>query len=71
VNSELLSRHAVVAVDTSILIYHFEAHPGYIAHTTQILKVIQSGVCRGVVSDISLLECLSCRLDRNWLDGAE
>ena len=57
-NLDLLSRHAVVAIDTSILIYHLENHPEYIAYTTQILKTIQSGACRGIVSDITLLELL-------------
>lgn len=70
-NPELLSRHTAVAIDTSILIYHLEAHPGYIAHTTQILKAVQSGACRGVVSEISLLELLVLPLRQERLDVAD
>jgi predicted nucleic acid-binding protein len=71
VNQELLNRHAVIAIDTSILIYHLEAHPDYIAHTTQILKAIQSGACRGVISDITLLELLVLPLRQERLDVAD
>lgn len=70
-NPELLTRHAVIAIDTSIIIYHLEAHPGYIAYTTQILKAIQSGACRGVVSDITLLELLVLPLRQERLDVAD
>jgi len=71
VNPDLLNRHAVIAIDTSILIYHLEAHPGYIEYTTQILKAIQSGACRGVVSEITLLELLVLPLKQERLDVAD
>lgn len=70
-NPELLTRHAVVAIDTSILIYHLENHPGYITYTTQILKAIQSGACRGIVSDITLLELLVLPLRQERQDVAD
>jgi predicted nucleic acid-binding protein len=71
VTTELPGRHVLVAIDTSVLIYHLEAHPGYVAHTTQILKAVQSGACQGVVSEISLLELLVQPLRQERLDVAD
>ncbi|MCX6044050.1 MAG: PIN domain-containing protein [Chloroflexi bacterium] len=51
-----LARHATVGLDTSIFIYHFEAHPKYLPLTTTILNSIESGKQHGVTSIITLME---------------
>lgn len=62
----LLKQHEIIALDTQILIYHFENHPKYSGLTSEILKAVQTGSCRCIVSEISLLEILvhPLRLDR-------
>lgn len=54
----LLSRHKIVAVDTSIFIYHFEENPSYVGLTTLVLDRIQSGKSRGIASELTLHEIL-------------
>ncbi len=69
--ADILGRHPVVGFDTSPFIYHFEAHPDFAPLTTSILKTIQSGTCRGIVSDISLLEVLVLPLRQERQDIAD
>lgn len=69
--AELPGRHALVAIDTSVLIYHLEAHPTYTLHTGRILTAIQSGAWRGVVSEITLLELLVQPLRQERQDVAD
>jgi len=54
----LLSRHKIIAVDTTIFIYHFEENPSYVGLTTQVLERIQSGKSRGIASELTLHEIL-------------
>ncbi|CAN5588639.1 hypothetical protein BH10CHL1_BH10CHL1_25330 [soil metagenome] len=51
-----LARPAAVGLDTSVFIYHFEAHPQYLPLTTTILTSVESGKQRGVTSIITLME---------------
>jgi len=51
-----LHGHAVIGLDTSIFIYHFEVHPRYLPLTTGILSGIAEGDHRGVTSTITLME---------------
>ncbi len=56
---EFISRlavHAVIALDTSVFIYHFELHARYMALARAALDHIQSGRSRGVTSVITLME---------------
>jgi len=51
-----LAKHTIIGLDTSIFIYHFEAHPQYLALTTSILNSVQAGQSSGITSVISLME---------------
>jgi predicted nucleic acid-binding protein len=51
-----LAAHDVLALDTSIFIYHFESHPRYRTLTRFVLDQIQSGRSLGVTSVITLME---------------
>lgn len=54
----LISRHKIIAVDTSIFIYHFEENPSYIGLTTLVLDRIHSGKSTGIASELTLHEIL-------------
>lgn len=62
----LFSGHKVIGLDTALFIYHFEDHPRYRALSAQILSLVSAGHCRGVISELTLLELLiqPLRLDR-------
>jgi predicted nucleic acid-binding protein len=54
--SERLKKHALIALDTSVFIYHLEANPTYLPLTSEILAGVQSGQWLGVTSVITLME---------------
>jgi predicted nucleic acid-binding protein len=54
--STRLASISIVGLDTSIFIYHFEAHPDYLPFTTEVLDGIESGRWAGVTSTITLME---------------
>lgn len=51
-----LAKHAVVALDSALFIYHFEAHPTYLPLTEVVLATIADGTCQGVISTVTLME---------------
>lgn len=51
-----LSNHKIIGIDTSIFIYHFEAHSTYQPVTTTILYNIQTGQQRAIISTVALME---------------
>ena len=51
-----LSAHRVLGLDTSILIYHLEAHPVYQPLTQALLSGIESSRWAAVVSTVTLME---------------
>jgi predicted nucleic acid-binding protein len=51
-----LTTHQVIGLDTSIFIYHLEAHPQYLPLTQQILATVEAGRCTGVVSTVTVME---------------
>ena len=53
---EQLANHKIVGLDTSIFIYHFEAHPTYQPLTKIVLQNVQAGEQQAVISTISLME---------------
>lgn len=67
----LLDRHKTIALDTSIFIYHFEANTTYLELTTLVLERIQSGQCRGIVSELTLHELLVRPLKLGQYDVAD
>lgn len=51
-----LKSSTVLGLDTSILIYHFEAHPDYLPLTQEILSWVFNGQKRAVTSVVTLME---------------
>ena len=61
-----LASHQVIGLDTSIFIYHLEAHPRYLPLTTLLLNSVQAGERQAVVSTVAFMELTvhPWRLDR-------
>jgi predicted nucleic acid-binding protein len=53
---QALASHTLIGLDTSLFIYHFEAHPRYLSLTTEILGSIQSGRRESIISVVTLME---------------
>lgn len=51
-----LSRYASIGLDTSVFIYHFEAHPVYHKHTSGLLAEMERGRWQAATSVITLME---------------
>lgn len=51
-----LAAHAIVGLDTSVIIYHLEANPRYETLTRQLLEGIQAGERQAIVSVVALME---------------
>ena len=47
-----------LALDTSVFIYHLEAHPVHASRLLPIFRQIERGRCRGVSSTLTFLEVL-------------
>ena len=62
-----LHEHARVGLDTSIFIYHLEAHPRYLPLITALLARLQAGEWEGITSVITLMELTV----RPWRLGRE
>lgn len=53
-----LAPHSLLALDTSIFIYHFEANPTCLPFTRTLLNSVASGTHEAVISELVLLELL-------------
>ncbi len=53
---EQLAGHTVIGLDTSIFIYHLEAHPRYQALTQELLIGVQAGQQEAVTSVVTVME---------------
>lgn len=51
-----LAGHMVLGLDTSVFIYHLEAHPRYLPLTMILLAGVQAGQWRAVTSTVTLME---------------
>lgn len=51
-----LANHQVIGLDTSIFIYHLEANQKYLPLTRSILKFVESGQGKGVISTVTVME---------------
>ncbi|MGQ9804263.1 MAG: type II toxin-antitoxin system VapC family toxin [Anaerolineae bacterium] len=51
-----LAGHPVLGLDTSVFIYHLEAHPRYLPLTMILLAGVQAGQWRAVTSTVTLME---------------
>jgi predicted nucleic acid-binding protein len=48
--------HKRILIDTSVWIYHFEAHPHFGTAAGEIIESLEAGQFRGIVSELTLLE---------------
>ena len=51
-----LAGHAIIGLDTSVFIYHMEAHPHYQPLTQELLASVQAGRQTAVTSTITVME---------------
>ena len=51
-----LAPHAVIGVDTSVFIYHLEAHPVYLPLTQELLAGVETGRWTAVTSTVTVME---------------
>ena len=55
---DFLKNHSVIALDTSLFIYHLEDHPRYSPLTEVIFNALEKGTNKGVTSYLTLMEIL-------------
>ena len=53
---EQLAGHTVIGVDTSIFIYHVEAHPRYLPLTQELLTGVEAGQWAAITSTVTVME---------------
>ena len=54
--SERLAAHAIIGLDTSIFIYHLEAHPQYLPLTRELLAEVETGRWVAITSTVTIME---------------
>jgi predicted nucleic acid-binding protein len=62
---------ARVLIDTSVWIYHFEAHADFAAPAAQAIERLEEGKFRGVASELTLLELIVRPLQLGRQDAAD
>jgi predicted nucleic acid-binding protein len=67
---DFLRRHPVIALDSSIFIYHLEDHPRYAPLTEIIFNALEKGMNKGVTSFLTLMEILVKPKREGLLQGA-
>jgi len=53
---DALRGHRLVLLDSCIWIYHLEQNPDYVNLTRTLLRQVATGDCRGISSELTLLE---------------
>jgi predicted nucleic acid-binding protein len=66
-----LAGHRLVALDTSVWIYHFEGSVAHGRAADSVLEAVAQGRPRGVVSELVLLELLVAPLKKGAQDAAD
>ena len=66
-----LAGHRLVALDTSVWIYHFEGSPAYGRAADSLLEAITQGQIGAVASELVLLELLVAPLKKGAQDVAD
>lgn len=51
-----LRQHRRVLIDSSVWIYHFEQHPEFAEAAGQVIRALEEGRFRGIMSELTLLE---------------
>jgi predicted nucleic acid-binding protein len=54
--SERIATQALIGLDTSVFIYHLEAHPDYQPLTQELLAGVEAGQWRAVISMVTVME---------------
>lgn len=54
--SQQLAGHTVVGLDTTVFIYHVEAHPRYLPLTQELLEGVEAGRWTAVTSTVTVME---------------
>jgi len=54
--AEKLAGYPVIGLDTTVFIYHLEAHPVFLPLTQKIFSAVEQGTLRAVTSTITLME---------------
>ena len=54
--SEQLAKHTTIGLDTSVFIYHIEAHPRYLSLTRDLLAGVEAGRWNAVTSTVTIME---------------
>ena len=68
---EILKRHDLVGIDTSIFIYQVEDSPRYGALSNEAMHALASGVFKGVTSILTLMEVAVRPLQLGRQDAAD
>lgn len=66
-----LAGHRLIALDTSVWIYHFEGAPAYGRAADSVLEAISQGQIEAVASELVLLELLVAPLKKGAQDVAD
>lgn len=66
-----LAGHRLIALDTSIWIYHFEGSTAYGRAADSVLQAVSEGQVAGVASELVLLELLVAPLKKGAQDTAD
>ena len=53
---ERLATHTIIGLDTSVFIYHLEAHPVYLPLTRELLAGVEAGRWTAVISTVTVME---------------
>ncbi len=53
---ERLAAHTIIGLDTSVFIYHLEAHPAYLPLTQELLAGVEAGRWTAVTSTVTIME---------------
>jgi len=53
---ERLATHTIIGLDTSVFIYHLEAHPVYLPLTRELLAGVEAGRWLAVTSTVTVME---------------
>lgn len=56
---DFLKKHSVIALDSSIFIYHLEDHPRYAPLTEIIFNALEKGTTKGITSYLTLIEIMT------------
>lgn len=62
---------SLIAIDTCIWIYHLEAHPEFAKPAREVLAAVESGYCRAMISELTLMELLAGPLKQDRQDIAD